>query len=129
MDTKQQLESTSFPSTALTSDVEVVKTGATLALRVTFDRDGQDWTGGIAFASVRAYRWRAEGHCTEWHIQDAYDTVVEINDSSWVAELRADSGPNSTWPMHHFMVFLDGAGCFEAAATSWEMLEEVPVDC
>jgi hypothetical protein len=28
--------------------------------------------------------------------------------------------------MHHFMIYLDSAGCFEVIAESWEVLPEEP---
>ena len=60
------------------------------------------------------------------HIEGAYDTVVEIEDSGWVSELLV-AEPRETWGrwvIRHFMIFIDSAGCFEVAAESWSLLPE-----
>jgi hypothetical protein len=60
------------------------------------------------------------------HIEGAYDTVVELEDSPWVAELLM-AEPAETWGrwiIRHFMLFIDGAGCFEVAAESVGVLPE-----
>ncbi len=85
------------------------------------------YAGGLRFVNVRAYRFRAEGHCTPWHVEDAYDTLVEVEHSAWVAELiaaeRSEAG--SRWRIRHLLIFIDGSGAFEVAAEGWEWLSEV----
>jgi hypothetical protein len=73
----------------------------------------------IDFVKPRAFRKRAEIYCKGFHLE-AYDTVCEIEDSEWVAELRNDSVPEWRyyWVMRHFMVYLDGFGCLEVIAES-----------
>lgn len=113
-------------STSITSDVVAVHEGGSLTLRFEFDRDGVLVRSGVVFAKVRAHRWRAESHCTAWHIEGAYDTVVEVEDSGWVTELLM-AEPRETWGrwvIRHFMIFIDSAGCFEVAAESWSLLPE-----
>src|SRR5579864_4322433 len=80
----------------------------------------------ILFKRVAATRTRAERCCTEWHIEGAYDTLVEVEDSSWVDEIRADTDEHwrYKWEMHHYMIYVDSAGCFELIAESWEALPE-----
>lgn len=45
----------------------------------------------IQFSRVAAARKRAERCCRVWHIDGAYDTLVEVEDPPWVAEIRADT--------------------------------------
>lgn len=117
------------PSTAMTSDVELVRTGGSAEIRYEFDRNGDLLRGVIRFHRVRAGRWRAEGHCTVWHVQDCYDTVAEVEESEWVQELRTAQKPNSRpWVMRHFMIYLDSAGCFEFVAESAEVGSAVLVN-
>lgn len=114
------------PSTAITSDVVSVFDGGSLILRFQFDRGGALVWGGVAFKKVRAHQWRGESHCTAWHIEGAYDTVVELEDSPWGAELLM-AEPAETWGrwvIRHFMLFLDSAGCYEVAAESVSLLRE-----
>lgn len=117
------------PSTAITKETAVEVVGTTMTLRYEFDRDGLIFAGGVRFDRVRAYRYRAESHCTAWHIKDAYDTVAEVSDSSWIAELRAAQPPGADGVpgLHHYLLYLDSTGCFEVAAGSWELLPDEPV--
>lgn len=80
---------------------------------------------GIRFRRVAATRTRVERCCKVWHI-DAYDRLFEVEDSSWVDEIRADTDEQwrYKWEMHHYMIYLDSAGCFELIAESWEALPE-----
>jgi hypothetical protein len=84
------------------------------------------YIGGLRFERVRAYRYRAEGHCTPWHIEDAYDTLVEVEPSTWLADLLAaePSGISRGWKLRHFLIFIDGAGAYELAAEDVEWLVE-----
>ena len=68
-------------------------------------------------------RTRTERCCTAWHIEGAYDTLVEVEGSSWVNEIRADTQAlwRDKWAMHHYMIYLDSI-CFEVIADSWEAL-------
>jgi hypothetical protein len=50
-------------------------------------------------------------------------TAHPIEASAWLAEMRNDT-PESTWEMHHYMIYLDSAGCFEVIAASCEVLPE-----
>lgn len=89
-------------------------------------RDGTAYRSGIRFNKVLSTRTRAERCCKAWHIQNVYDTLVEVEDSTWVDEMRADTvelGRNE-WEMHHYMIYFDSAGCFEVVAASWEILKE-----
>ena len=113
------------PSTDITSDVELVRHGGSAEIRYEFDRDGAQFRGTIRFNKVRAGRWRAEGHCTAWHIEGCYDTVAEVMESEWVEELqRAQTTSTSPWVMRHLMLYLDSAGCFEFVAESCEVTPE-----
>src|SRR5690242_19376662 len=113
------------PSTALKRDPSFWAPGGVAELRFEFERDGRPLRGGIRFERVRAFRQRAESHCTVWHV-DAYDTLVEVNDSTWVQELQ-DAEPAQTWGkwvLRHYLIYLDSAGAFEVVAESWSWLEE-----
>ncbi|HEY6793902.1 MAG TPA: hypothetical protein VI248_04385 [Kineosporiaceae bacterium] len=80
---------------------------------------------GLRFIRPRAYRHRAESHCTAWHLE-AYDRIVEIVDSSWVAELRQAMpiDMRHLFEMRHFMSYFDSFGCYEVVAQAWSPLSE-----
>lgn len=104
--------------------------GGDAELRYTYERNGTMFAGGLRFMGVRAYRFRAEGHCTPWHGEGAYDTLVEVMPSEWAAELLA-AEPSETWGkwvIRHFLIFVDGSGAYEVAAENCEWLTEEPAE-
>jgi hypothetical protein len=114
------------PSTSFTTDPTFTHPGGEAELRYEFERGDVAFRAGIRFEKVRAFRFRAESHCTTWHLEGAYDTLVEISPSDWVAELLA-AEPSETWgswEIRHFLIFIDSAGAYEIAAASWAWLPE-----
>jgi hypothetical protein len=109
----------SMPSTRI-QNVRLEDAGAEVRLIFEMSASVPAKESGVFFDDVRAYRHRAESHCTEWHI-GAYDSVVEVEDSEWVAELLAAMPPDmrDLFEMHHYMIYLDSAGCYEVVAASW----------
>lgn len=122
MSTKRVLYTVAAASTSFTT--EACWNGSDSAIRFTWNRDGTAQQGGIQFRSVSAFRQTAERCCTAWHVEEAYDTLVEVEDSTWVNEIRVDM--DSHWQirfgMHHYMIYLDSVGCFEVIAESWRAL-------
>jgi hypothetical protein len=56
------------------------------------------YQGGIKFNKVSAVRTRAERSCQAWYIEGVYDTLVEVEDSSWAEEIRGDTA--ELWREH-----------------------------
>jgi hypothetical protein len=125
-DRKVQLGLLPVPSTSFTSDVVLEAPGGTLTLSFEFQRNKEPYKGGIRFEKVRAYRFRSEGYCTAWHVEGAYDTIAEVTESNWVGELLAAESAETwgSWEVHHFMIYIDSAGCFEVVAQSWSLVAE-----
>ena len=121
MSSKRPLHTVPVPSTSFTTEAYFDGRGTTPAIRFGYKKDGVEYQGAIEFKIVRAVRTRAEPCCTAWHIEGAYDTLVEIEDSPWVDEVRADTNVQwrDKWETHHYMIYLDSAGCFEVIAESW----------
>ena len=114
------------PSTSFLSEATFYDLRGKTQLRYEVERDGVAYRAGLQFETVRAYRFRTEGHCTVWHVDGVYDTLAELLDSEWVGELLA-AEPAETWghwEIHHFMIYVDSTGCFEIAAQSWSWLPE-----
>ncbi|MGQ0631770.1 MAG: hypothetical protein ACT4P1_12065 [Sporichthyaceae bacterium] len=113
-------------STALLSEPVFEFPGGEAVMRFDFEREGERLRGGLRFGRVRAFRFRAEGHCTAWHVEDVYDTLAEVAGSGWVSELlTAEPGETwGRWVIRHFMIYIDSAGCYEVAAESWSWLAE-----
>ena len=96
-------------------------------LKFDFSREGVWYRGGISFEAGRSYRFRAESYCTPWHMEGAYDTLVEVMGSPWIAELHeaeSEAGSYGPWVLRHFMIYIDRAGCFEVVAAAWAWLPE-----
>jgi len=121
MSSKRQLIAVPVASTSFTTEAYFDGQGVCPAIRFGYRVDGVEHLGHIQFSAVPAFRTRSERCCTVWHVEGAYDTLVEVEDSPWVAEIRADTSAQwrDRWEMHHYMIYLDSAGCFEVMAESW----------
>ena len=119
------------PSTEIVGEPEVRVTGTDLVLSFVFEDDGDArFVAGVEFSGVRAFRKRAESLCTAWHIEGAYDTVVEIVDSGWVVELAEDLSDRSRgrFPMRHFLLYLDSFGALEVIGASAALVPALPME-
>jgi hypothetical protein len=128
MSSKKPLYQVPVASTSFTTEAQY-QSKHPAAIRFGYNKNGLEYHAGIRFKRVYATRTRAEGCCTAWHIEDAYDTLVEVVGSPWVEELQTDTADRQRrlgekWEMHHYMIYLDSAGCFEVIAASWEALPE-----
>jgi len=125
---KRLLGPLSAPPSAFTRDVVFVHPDGTAELRCTYERNGSMYAGGLRFERVRAYRFVAESHCTAWHVEGAYDALVEVEQSVWIAELvAAEQGESQVrWKMRHFLIYIDGSGAYEVAAEQCAWLVEAP---
>ncbi len=113
MNSKKTIYQVPVPSTDFTT--EAVLCGN--VIRFGYRRQDTLCKNGIRFKRVKAVRTRAESSCTEWHIEGAYDTLVEIEGSSWVEELQTDTADRrqrlgEKWEIHHYMIYLDKGGLF-----------------
>jgi hypothetical protein len=115
-----------IPSTESVTDPTLDVFGCAPVLRIDYYRDGVAHRSGIQFNKALATRTRTERCCTAWHVESAYDTLVEVLDSPWVVELRDDIANRwkNAQQMHHYMIYLDSAGCFEVVSESYEVLPE-----
>jgi hypothetical protein len=125
MSNKKILYETPVPSTEFLTEAVLCANMVRFSYRV----NGSDRLSGLRFQGVKATRTRAESACTAGQIDGAYDTLVEIESSPWLDEVQAASADlqrrlGETWTMHHYMIYLDSAGCFEFLAASWEVLPE-----
>ena len=124
MTRKIPLHTIQAPSTDFTTEAYLDSRGISPAIRFGYKKEGIEHQGGIKFDHVLAVRTRSERCCTAWHIEGAYDTLVEVEGSPWVDEMRADTSEQwrNKWAMHHYMIYLDSVGCFEVIADCWEAI-------
>lgn len=130
MSSKKPLHTIAVPSTDFMTEAYWDGKGISPAIRFSHEKDGIEYRSGIEFRRVLAMRKRAERCCKAWHIEGAYDTLVEVEESPWVQEMRADTNEQwrDKWEMHHYMIYLDSVGCFEAIAESWAALPEERIE-
>src|ERR1700740_3346391 len=83
MNTKRPIYRVPVPSTSFITEAYFDGQGRSPTIRFEYQKDGVKYRGGIQFSGVPAVRTRAERCCKVWHI-DAYDTLVEVENSSWV---------------------------------------------
>jgi hypothetical protein len=98
------------------------------AIRFAYRTDGERQNVAIEFYRAMAMRHRAESFCTVNHIRDCYDTLVEIDPSSWREEMLQDVSPKlqpHIPQLHHYMIYLDSVGCFEVLAARWNVTEVI----
>jgi hypothetical protein len=95
------------------------------AVRYEYFRDGSFWHSGIRFNRAVAMRAYAELYAKRW-AGDAEDTLVEVENSDWLEEMRARDRPpgRDPWDMHHYLISFDDHGSYECIAESWEALPE-----
>ena len=126
VETKVAVAELPAPSTSFTGEPIFEHPGGDAFLRFEWRRGTHPIRGGLRFEKVRAYRFRAEGHCTAWHVEGAYDVLTEVLESQWVADLRAvdPAQTRGSWDIHHFMLYVDSAGCYEVASAAWSWLPE-----
>jgi hypothetical protein len=124
MNSKKAIYEVAVPSTDFTTEAEFCND----CIRFGYRRQGILYKAGIRFDKILATRTRAERCCTAWHIEGAYDTLAEIEESQWVNEMRCDTSEQwrDRWQMHHYMIYFDSVGCFEIIAESWAAIAEEP---
>lgn len=129
---KRPLATLPVASTSFRREAEFGAPGGQVELTYEFQRDGVWVHGGLRFEGACAYRHRGESRCTPWHVEGAYDTLIEVVQSDWVAELdSAFDTYQAGMPqreLHHYMIYVDGAGSFEVAASKWSWLPEQPAE-
>lgn len=119
-----ELWQTPVPSTQVQGE-QLLYTGADALLRFDYydvDKNDAMFTAGIFFEFVVGFKYDSEGFATT--TMDAYDRLVEIADSDWVAEYRK-TNPRIADLFHikHYAIFLKSCGLYEFIAKSYAIQE------
>jgi hypothetical protein len=94
------------------------------ALRLRYDYEtetGEYAWQEIVFEGVEAFAFTGHSSCTADMI-DAYDALVEIVDSAWVARLR-EAQREPAPDLRHLRIYFDENGCYDIVATAFELPE------
>ena len=108
------------PSTSLDPDTQWHQEGPGGVLTFTWGQGDVVHSGSITFPRIRGVLFKSDSLCSVRELE-AYDTLVEIQGSSWRQEAvkliakkgYADEG------LRHFMTYIDSVGCYEWLATEW----------
>jgi hypothetical protein len=121
MNNKKKLYTTPKPSTSFISEAFLDYTETDPMIRYEYLDNKTTVARGIKFINTYALKTRSERCCSVWHIEDAFDTLLEIENSSWIEEVSRDIPLEyrSDWKPRHFMIYLDSVGSFEFLAEDW----------
>jgi hypothetical protein len=114
------------PSTYLTSSgVKLVYPGGKAYLLFEYydtENDDEIFHSGIMFEAVMTHKHTSEKFLTT--LLGAYDALVEIEDSDWLAQCRAiNEDVFDFWNLKHYAIFLDSNGMYEFVAKGFTLLE------
>jgi hypothetical protein len=89
---------------------------ATLEFGYTDRQTGQSSIGTLFFNYVITFRFWDEPHMPLYFYEESYESVAEVADSQWLAELERTEPKSSyskLWRRRHFAVLLSSCGFFE----------------
>lgn len=103
-------------------EAELSHRNGAILFQLTVDVDGSSEVGILKFLRPRAYRWRAEVHCTGYHVTDCFLSLCKIDDSAWATEIKGQTrdGWKNQWKLEHFIFFVPDFSSFEVLCEGWE---------
>ncbi|SBV99300.1 hypothetical protein KL86CLO1_11172 [uncultured Eubacteriales bacterium] len=108
------------PSTAVGS-AQMLYAGADVLLRFDYSdetHNDMEFNTGILLKTVLGFKHDSEGFATT--TMDAYDRLVEIAESDWVAEYqKANPRIADLFHIKHYAIFLKSCGLYEFIAKSY----------
>lgn len=95
-------------------EISVVQNGCSITIT--------GFNGGVKFKLhfnvVLCYRYTSERFTK--HLYDSYDTLVEIEDSDWLKELKQlNEDDLNFWKPRHFAIYLDSVGLYEIISNNF----------
>lgn len=113
------------PSTCINGGVKLYFAGGDATLKFDYyDEEKNDniFNGGVLFEAAISHRHSSEKFTK--FISEAYDTLIEINDSTWVQELKSLSPEWAEyWKIRHYAIYLDSYGLYEFIARDFNVLK------
>lgn len=107
-------------------DMELSSDGTELDCIINYLSAAQLQTVAVRFKDVIAFRFRDEMHSTGF-ADGSYDTIVEIDDSTWIRELLQNEPRGILGGVkgkHHIAVLLSNVGYLEVIGESAEIVSE-----
>jgi hypothetical protein len=116
--TEKRVSIFAFPQMAEMGSMTVTQVPGSIEFSIEYC-DGEAFT--LFFRDVSSYRFRREDYTSEWHLTNTMDQLVEIENSSWPAQLIADSRLPVVPPreMHHYLFCATDHGFYEVLAAGF----------
>lgn len=84
--------------------------------------DGKQKSISIKFESVLCHLHTSERFTKKMF--DSYDTLVSINDSEWLNELKSHNSRDfDFWKPNHFVIYFDGVGQYQFISSNYTIIE------
>ena len=89
------------------------------------DANGNWETFDLRFREVAAFKCTYLPALTAEMIQSAYDKLVDMGESTWLAEARSvRTHANEGTPLRHLRICFDDGPCYEFLCTGFEAINE-----
>jgi hypothetical protein len=117
-------------STSLTYEPVARLDPGELLIRFEYEDAGRRQVLVLAFPGCRAIKQLAERFSVAASLEIAYDTLVEIRNSPWLAELEDEARRHRQHSpgLHHYLIYLDDFGTLDVVADRWEIRAGMPSD-
>lgn len=104
-----------FPECSDLAELEIRYTDDLVAL---FNYGGSADDFSIRFDRTYVYRYLTQSLCTEFHVDNSIDQLVELTESQWREEVLSQSRTGAT--LRHFLFFAEDHGALEVLALDYE---------
>ncbi len=113
-----------------TNSMETMQSEGKLKLRLQYQREFELIEFYCHFNKVRAYRFNSDYYCSDFELENADCTLIEILNSKWIKILKKQSilGKSDDWIMKHYMLYFPEEGCIEVIAENWELVYEKQIN-
>lgn len=93
----------------------LVQEGSNLTLPFDYETDDGSYAdSSISFHGVEAFSFTSYESCSANQVR-AHDKVVTVDNSTWLAELRANN-ISDEGVTQHYRIFFDDTGCYDVIA-------------
>jgi len=120
--TKRLIGHIGAPPNSVNTKCEFRSAGGTVELTYEFETGDEPFVGGVRFRHTRSQTFDPEPLSTRWQVEDAYQKLVEVEDSEWAAKAVDKMGGRWPFPVRHFLVYIEDVGAFEILGSDCEWI-------
>jgi hypothetical protein len=104
-----------FPECSDRGDLEIHHVHDLVALFKYAESGDEFW---IRFDRTYAYRYLTQSMCTEFHVDQSIDQLVELTESQWSQEVLSEASNSADF--RHFLFFAEDHGALEVLAADYD---------